>query len=62
MTSMWQSIIVVLLVLAAAAYVGRRLWRTLRPARTDAPGCDAGCGCSATSAGAESGSEWARTH
>ena len=59
---MWQSILVLLLVLAAAAYVGRRLWRTLRPARVDAAGgagCDAGCGCGADTA---SGSDWASTH
>jgi len=51
-----QTLIVLLIVLAAGVYAGRRLWRTLRPAKT-AAGCDAGCGCG----GAESSSDWAKT-
>jgi hypothetical protein len=39
-----QTLIVLLLVLAAAAYLGRLAWRALRP-KTD-PGCGTGCGCS----------------
>ena len=46
-----QSAIVALLVLAAAAYLGRALWRTVSSARRAKAGgdCAAGCGCSATS-------------
>ena len=52
-----QTLVVALLVLAAAAYVARRAWRTLRP-RKDA-GCASGCGCETTSK--DAGSDWART-
>ena len=54
---MVQTVIVVLVVLTAAVYVGRRAWRTLRPAR-DA-GCAHGCGCGDASADGEQ--DWART-
>ena len=56
MSSMVQTLIVALIVLAAAGYAGRRLWRTLRPAKT-AAGCDAGCGCGGESAP----NDWAKT-
>jgi len=47
MTPAVQSLLVGLIVLAAAAYVGRRVWRTLVLARApkDAAGCGDGCGC-----------------
>jgi hypothetical protein len=38
-----QTIVVVLLVLVAAVYLGRAAWRALRP-KTE-PGCGSGCGC-----------------
>ncbi len=50
-----QTLVVLLLVLAAAAYVGRRAWRTLRPRK--AAECDAGCGCG--DAGARD--DWSRS-
>ena len=40
---MTQTLIVVLLVLAAAAFLGRLAWRALRPKAE--PGCGSGCGC-----------------
>ena len=41
-----QTLIVILIVLAAVAYIGRRAWRTVRAARGgDDAGCGAGCGC-----------------
>ncbi len=45
-----QGVIVALIVLAAAAYLGRTLWGTLSAARRAKAGgdCAAGCGCSAT--------------
>lgn len=51
-----QTLVVLLLVLAAAAYVGRRVWSTLRPKK--AAGCDTGCGCAADDAVAK---DWAKT-
>jgi hypothetical protein len=51
-----QTLIVALLVLAAAVYVGRRLWSTLRPKKTTGA-CDAGCGCG----GEASSNDWAKT-
>ena len=53
---MVQTLVVILLVLVAAAYVGRRAWRTLRPARN--AGCAHDCGCGDASGGDE---DWART-
>ena len=50
-----QTVIVLLIVLGAAAYAGRRLWRTMRPAKS--AGCDAGCGCAADAAR----DDWAET-
>jgi len=50
---MIQTILVALLVLAAAVYIGRRAWRTIRPNAEPgaaAPGC-AGCGSNAANAG-----------
>jgi hypothetical protein len=65
---MVQTLIVALLVLAAAVYVGRRAWRTLRPARGADAGCAHGCGCGDTSdasdasdASADADGDWART-
>jgi len=55
MSATVQTIIVLLIVLAAGVYAGRKLWRTLRPAK--AAGCDAGCGCG----GEQSSSDWAKT-
>lgn len=46
-----QTVVALLLVLAAVAYVARRAWRTLRPAvrssssSHDDGGCGTGCGC-----------------
>ena len=43
-----QTLLAILLVLAAVAYVGRRAWRTLRGSRArspvDGPGCGPNCG------------------
>ena len=45
MSELAQTVVVLLVVLAALAYVGRRAWATLRP-RRDATGCaSGGCGC-----------------
>jgi hypothetical protein len=44
-----QTILALLVVLGAVAWVGRRLWRTLRPAVRPSSGgggdCGSGCGC-----------------
>ena len=48
---MTQTVIVAVVVLAALAYVGRRAWAALRPARASEPGCGDGCGCSPAGAG-----------
>ena len=41
-----QTLIVLAILLAAVAYVGRRGWRALALARAkDATGCAGGCGC-----------------
>jgi hypothetical protein len=56
MSATVQTVIVLLIVLAAGVYAGRRLWRTLRPAKT--AGCDAGCGCGADDAAP---TDWAKT-
>ena len=42
-----QTVIVLLIVAAAAFYVGRRLWRTVAAARASrrGDGCASGCGC-----------------
>ena len=53
---MAQTVVVIAIVLLAAAYVARRAWRALRPAR--GAGCDHGCGCGDAAAGDE---DWART-
>lgn len=43
---MLQTLIVILIVLIAAAWLGRMAWRTLRPAKDAAGGsCGTGCGC-----------------
>lgn len=43
---MIQTMIVALVVLAAALYVGRRVWSAVRPKA--AAGCGDGCGCAST--------------
>ena len=41
-----QTLLALLVVVAALAYLGRRTWRTLRAARkTAGDGCGTGCGC-----------------
>ena len=41
-----QTLLALLLVVAALAYLGRRTWRTVRAARkTAGAGCGTGCGC-----------------
>jgi hypothetical protein len=40
-----QTLIVALVVVAAFAYVGRRVWAALRPKAVAGPGCGDGCGC-----------------
>ena len=42
-----QTLLVALLVLGAAAYLGRRAWRSVAAARRPAGGaaCGSGCGC-----------------
>jgi hypothetical protein len=52
---MVQTIIVLLVVVGAGVYVGRRLWRTLRPAKQAGCGTDCGCG------GEAAGNDWAKT-
>lgn len=54
---MTQTLIVVALVALALLFVGRRAWKTLRPAR-DA-GCAHGCGCDAGAA--RDDGDWAKT-
>ena len=56
MSDVVQTLVVALIVLAAAAFVARRAWATLRPRRAG-PGCDAGCGCGDAQGAA--GSDWA---
>ena len=48
-TDLLQSAVVALIVLAAAAYLGRSLWRTVSSARRakSTGDCATGCGCSA---------------
>ena len=38
----WQVLLVLAVVAAAAAYLGRQAWRTWRGSKT---GCGGGCGC-----------------
>jgi hypothetical protein len=47
-SSLLQTLLVGLIVLAALAFVGRRAWRTLAASRAakDGPGCGGDCGCS----------------
>jgi hypothetical protein len=56
MSDLVQTLVVAAIVLAAAAYVGRKVWRALRPKAV--AGCDAGCGCAATDA---QSTDWAKT-
>ncbi len=55
---MTQTVIVLLVVLGAAAYVGRRVWLALRPKAVSGPGCGDGCGCGDASGG---GRDWAQS-
>ncbi|MBI4963818.1 MAG: FeoB-associated Cys-rich membrane protein [Desulfomonile tiedjei] len=52
---MWQEIIVGLLVIAAALFIGKRFWKNFKGAGT--PGSDCGCGCSGCSQGGEPNAE-----
>jgi hypothetical protein len=56
MSDMIQTLIVALIVLAAAAYVGRKLWRALHPKA--AAGCASDCGCGADAA---QPTDWAKS-
>jgi hypothetical protein len=56
MSALVQTSIVVLIVLIAAAYVGRKIWLALRPKAV--AGCDSGCGCAAADT---SEKDWAKT-
>jgi len=56
MSTMLQTLIVALIVLAAATYVGRKIWRALRPKAT--AGCASDCGCGSDAA--QSG-DWAKS-
>jgi FeoB-associated Cys-rich membrane protein len=48
---MIQNLILLAILVLAAAYIGRRAWRTARAAvKPDAAGCGSGCGCSAPAA------------
>jgi hypothetical protein len=42
---MFQQLIVVLLLLGAAAWLGRRAWRTVRAATSPKKASGPGCGC-----------------
>lgn len=53
---MLETVIVALIVAAAAGYAARRVWRTLRPAK--AAGCTSDCGCGDA---APRDADWART-
>ena len=57
MNELVQTLVALVVVLAAAAYVGRRVWRTLRPQK--AAGCASGCGCGDDEK--RDGGDWART-
>ena len=57
MTPLMQTILVALIVLGAAVYVGRKTWRAMRP-KADA-GCASDCGCSTASS--ESAGDWSKT-
>ena len=47
-----QTLLALLVVLAAAGWLGRRTWRTVRTARRTAEaGCGQGCGCESGSSG-----------
>lgn len=55
MSDIVQTLIIALIVLAAAVYVGRKVWQTLRPKAK--AGCASDCGCGADS----QPSDWAKT-
>jgi hypothetical protein len=40
-----DTLVVLLIVAAAAGYVGRMAWRSLAAARKPKSGCGSGCGC-----------------
>jgi hypothetical protein len=56
MSPMIQTLVIALIVLAAAAYAGRKVWNTLRPKKS--AGCATDCGCSTDAA---DGNDWAKT-
>ena len=41
-----DTIVVLVIVAAAATYVGRLAWRSMAAARKPKTGCDSDCGCS----------------
>lgn len=56
MSDIVQTLVIALVVVAAAAYVGRRAWRALRPKAK--AGCASDCGCGPESA---SSGDWAKS-
>ena len=47
---MLEQLIISAIVLGAALFIGRRIWRTIASARAPkGGGCDSGCGCAPTS-------------
>ncbi len=51
-----QTFIILLVVAVAFAFVARRAWKTLRPAKA---GCGDGCGCG--TAASQATGDWAKT-
>ncbi len=52
---MTQQLIIAAIVLAAASYIARKVWRTVAAARAaKGAGCDSGCGCEPVSTGSVS--------
>ena len=49
---MWQEIIVGILVVASALFIGKRIWKSFK--RAGAGNSDCGCGCSNCSLGGDS--------
>lgn len=50
---MAEQLIIGAIVLAAAAFIARRVWRAISAARAPkgGAGCDSGCGCASSSTG-----------
>lgn len=45
-----QTLIIALIIVAAATYIGRRVWQTVAAARAPkGAGCASGCGCEPSS-------------